>query len=86
MDKFAVMFKKDKDIRRDFVHLRIWFGVMFLGLATLWFVFVGWVLWRMGPGGYSALDAQMDRDALCEILDKDFKHGNWVCPPIKEAQ
>ena len=79
------MFEKDAEIVKGFMMLRYMLSVLFVGTALLWFLFAGWVIWRLGPGGYSAWDAQEDRSALCAELDAHFTHDQWTCPAIKEA-
>ena len=81
------MFERDPEMVASFVTLRWVMIVTFLGLGLLWTVVIGWVIWRLGPGGYSAQDAQEDRMALCAEMKKSFQHDDvWDCPPIRESQ
>lgn len=79
------MMKHEKEIRRSVKAVKYILGVTLLGLAVMWGTFVGWAIWRMGPGGYTRDDAQADRLVICEAL-KTYVVGNankdWVCPLI----
>lgn len=79
-------FLHDEATVRNFRQLRLLVFVTFFGLFLIWMTFFSWVFWRLGPGGYSAQDAQKDRIALCEELDQNFKPAlGWICPSIEEA-
>ena len=72
----------DKHVAREFQMLRLWLSITFIGLFLVWTVFVGWVVYRLGPGGYSAADAQADRTKICQMIEiLHPKHG-VICPDI----
>jgi hypothetical protein len=79
------MFEKDEKIIRDFVMLRFRLMVALVGLLVMWMTFFGWVTWRLGPGGYSATEAQIDRSNLCDYIDREFVHEGvgQKCPRIE---
>jgi hypothetical protein len=81
-----MMFEKDEKIIRDFVMLRLLLVVTFVGLFVMWMTFFGWVVWRLGPGGYSATEAQIDRSNLCDYIDREFVHegDGGRCPKIMD--
>lgn len=82
----SVMFQKDQEeIKKSVRTVKAILLVTFIGLATMWGVFVGYALWRLGPGGYTRDDAKEDRQVICEAL-KTYAVGDankdWVCPLV----
>lgn len=80
------MFEKDMEIIRDFVMLRLTLFVTFIGLFVLWMAFFGWIIWRLGPGGYGADDAQEDRERLCNAIQRLHPEDMLTCPEILESR
>lgn len=79
-----MMFEKDGKVVKDFVMLRFLLVVTFVGLFVMWMTFFGWVAWRLGPGGYSAADAQMDRERMCAEIKNHHPGETIHCPRILE--
>lgn len=65
--------------------LRLFLSVTFLGIGLLWVAFFGWVAWRLGPGGYSANDAQEDRQRMCDLIETLHPNHGHLCPKILES-
>ena len=64
--------------------LRLTLFITFIGLFVLWMSFFGWIFWRLGPGGYSAGDAQEDRERLCGAIQQ-LHEDKLACPEILES-
>lgn len=56
-------------------------AVCLLGLSVAGIVL--FLVIRLGPEGYSAQDAQRDRDLLCNALMKRFPDDPFLCPEIQ---
>lgn len=81
-----MMFTKDPEVVADFMRLRILLVVTFLGLGLIWVAFFAWVFWRMGPGGYSAEDANADRKNICILIEQLHPRHGKLCPEVLKAK
>lgn len=76
----------DPDTEERFFQLR-WLGlVTFIGLSACWLAVFVWIAWRIGPGGYSAEDAQIDRFRMCELVHQLHPKDTFKCPFIVDSE
>lgn len=76
------MLDHDPTTRNEFKSLRKYVTVLSISIVLIWITFISWVLWRLGPGGYTPSDAQADRERLCIALNEVFPKANLKCPEI----
>jgi len=78
------MFTQDPDTVKSVYAFKSMALISAIGVFALWVVFGVWIVWRLGPAGYSLTDAQLDRSRMCAaILEALPENVKWNCPGVR---